>query len=254
MLYNAVAHRVINEYYKVMLVKDCKLNLKELNQKDRIVEGYFSSFDVVDSDNDIIRKGAFAKSIQENGPASQGKRIKHLFNHWSTAGVLEKLFEDEFGLGFRSKIGNHALGNDVLSMYMDGIITEHSIGFQLVDGKISQTENTREILEVKLWEGSSLDRWGANMNTPVIKSQAELNLYAKEWTKRYDSIIKALRNRTNYTDETYEEFVIQLEVMKSTFENVLKELKPEASTLIVPEPLKKEIDWDIILKTITVKK
>ncbi len=233
-----------------MLVKDCKLNLKELNQKDRIVEGYFSSFDVVDSDNDIIRRGAFAKSIQENGPMSAAKRIKHLFNHWSTVGVLEKLWEDEFGLGFRSKIGNHALGNDVLSMYMDGIITEHSIGFQLVDGKINQGENTREISEVKLWEGSSLDRWGANMNTPVIKSQQELDLYAKQWTKRYDSIIKALRNRTNYTDETYEEFILQLEVMKSTFENVLKELKPEASTSRVNEPQKKDIDFEKIMKTI----
>jgi len=233
-----------------MLVKDCKLNLKELNQKDRIVEGYFSSFDVVDSDNDIIRRGAFAKSIQENGPMSTSKRIKHLFNHWSTVGVLEKLWEDEFGLGFRSKIGNHALGNDVLSMYMDGIVTEHSIGFQLVDGKIIQGENTREILEVKLWEGSSLDRWGANMNTPVIKSQQELDIYAKEWAKRYDSIIKALRNRTNYTDDTYEEFIIQLEVMKSTFENVLKELKPEASTTIIYEPQIKDIDFEKIMKTI----
>ncbi len=235
-----------------MLVKDCKLNLKELNFKDRIVEGYFSSFDVKDSDNDIIRRGAFAKSIQENGPASSSKRIKHLFNHWNTVGVLEKLYEDEFGLAFRSKIGNHALGNDVLNMYMDGIVTEHSIGFQMVQGKFSESSEGREIKEVILWEGSSLDRWGANMNTPVIKSQEQLDLYSKEWQKRYDTLIKALRNRTNYTDETYNEFIIQLEVMKSTFENVLKELKPEASTLMT-EPQKKEVDYSKIFDNLNFK-
>lgn len=236
-----------------MIIKDCKLNLKELNQKDRIVEGYFSSFDVKDSDNDIIRRGAFSKSIQENGPASNTKRIKHLYNHWNAVGVLEKLYEDEFGLGFRSKIGNHALGNDVLNMYLDGIITEHSIGFQLVNGKFSESPEGREIKEVILWEGSSLDRWGANMNTPVIKSKEQLDLYAKEWQKRFENLTKALRNRTNYTDDTYNEIVIQLEVMKTTFENVLKELKPEASTQQVIESQKKDVDITNILKNLNFK-
>jgi len=63
-------------------VKSHSLILKDLDEGSRSVSGYFASFDTLDSDNDIIRKGAFTKSIQERGVKSTSNRqIAHLRNH-----------------------------------------------------------------------------------------------------------------------------------------------------------------------------
>lgn len=233
----------------------CTLEVKGIDLKNRIVEGYFASFGTLDSDNDIFVKGAFAKSIAENGPNSSSKRIKHLFNHWDTVGVLQELKEDEQGLYYKSFIGNHSLGNDVLNMYQDGIITEHSVGFQRMQFEVSKDTNSNDIVyikEAKVWEGSSLDKWGANKHTPVLKSIDEFNEWAKHWEKRFDALTKALRNRTNYTDETYNNFEFQVMQLKDAFNYALKQVKPLASTLqkdepqvIIPEA--KDIDYNSLI-------
>lgn len=230
--------------------KACNLQIKGLDFKNRIVEGYFASFDTVDSDNDMFIKGAFAKSIQENGPNSTTKRIKHLFNHWDTVGVLQELYEDEKGLSYVSKIGNHSLGKDVLNMYQDGIITEHSVGFNVIKSEKNPALNYTILSEAKLWEGSSLDKWGSNKNTPV-KSIQEFSEWALQWEKRYDILTKALRTRTNYTDETYENFEIQIMQLKDAFKIALNQVQPLKDTEQV-EPQKdvievaKEINFELI--------
>ena len=231
--------------------KACNLQIKGLDFKNRIVEGYFASFDTVDSDNDMFIKGAFAKSIQENGPNSTTKRIKHLYNHWDTAGVIQELAEDSQGLRYVSKIGNHTLGSDVLNMYQDGIITEHSVGFNIVKSEKNPNGNYNALLEVKLWEGSSLDKWGANMNTPVIKSLDEFKEWSAHWEKRFDTLTKALRGRTNYTDETYDNLEIQIMQLKDAFKLALNQVQPLKDTEQV-EPQKevvevvKEINYELI--------
>jgi len=48
--------------------------IKDVDGKQGIVSGYFNSFNNVDSDGDIIRPGAFTKTIAENGPASARPR------------------------------------------------------------------------------------------------------------------------------------------------------------------------------------
>lgn len=194
------------------MVKDFNLQIKGLDIKNRIVEGYFASFGTVDSDNDVFVQGCFAKSISENGPAGKG-RIKHLYNHWDAVGVLQELTEDNFGLRYVSKIGNHTLGNDVLRMYEDGIITEHSIGFQIIDDKVEVVDGVRYIKEVKLWEGSCLDKWGANENTPVIKSAGEALEVYRKLRERMAVIEKAIKSRTAYSDETYYQLIAQIETI-----------------------------------------
>ncbi len=41
--------------------------ISDIDEDKNIVKGYGSYFDNVDSDKDIIRKGAYQKTIQENG-------------------------------------------------------------------------------------------------------------------------------------------------------------------------------------------
>jgi len=184
--------------------------------KKGIIQGYFSHFDNVDSDGDIIRKGAFTKTIREQGPNSAQPRIKHLINHDSSQplGKLTSLKEDAMGLKYESQIGTHTLGQDFIKMVESGLITEHSIGFKTVkqnqlqsyeDYMNTPSKGWYEITEVKLYEGSSLTSWGANPLTPVTSLKNEIDadyIYARQ-----QAIEKFCRN-TDATDETIEALLL----------------------------------------------
>jgi uncharacterized protein len=181
--------------------------IKDVDMATRTVQAYYYNSQTVDSDGDLIKPGAYSKSILERGPKSAQPRIKHLFNHWEACGVLSELAEDATGGFFTSKMGRHTIGRDTLTMYDDGIITEHSHGFR-VEKSGEETVNgqsIRVISEGVLWEVSSLDKWGANQNTPVIKSVEDQS----EWIKKLDKLMKALTSG-NYTDETFEVFELQV--------------------------------------------
>ena len=154
-------------------------SVKDVDGKKGIVTGYFSKFGNVDADGDIIVKGAFTKTIRENGPESTQPRIKHLQNH-NTSQPLGKIIvikEDSTGLYYESEIGTHSLGVDFVKMVESGLISEHSIGYKTIkknqlqdyEGYAKNPQKGRqELTEVKLWEGSSLTAWGANPMTPIV--------------------------------------------------------------------------------------
>lgn len=161
-----------------MLKKSCNLSLKDVDTTQGIVEGYFSAFDSIDSDGDIIQKGAYAKTISERG--AKGKnQIKHLRNHDydQLIGKILHLEEDNKGLFFRSQMSKSTAGRDALMLYQEGIFTEHSVGYQVLNWKTEKRDSKEYtvITEMKLFEGSAVT-WGANENTPTtaIKSAKDL--------------------------------------------------------------------------------
>lgn len=219
-----------------MLTKNASLTVKGIDLKNRIVEGYFASFDTIDSDGDVFVKGAFAKSISENGPKGTG-RIKHLYNHWDTVGVLQELNEDDYGLRYVSKIGTHSLGEDVLKMINDGIITEHSVGFELLPDKVEVVNGDRYIKEVKLWEGSSLDKWGANANTPILKSSTERDELVKRIAEHMAKLQKAMTDRTTYSDDGYMLLQIRINTLNEWMKSLVAVEPPSKGTQPHNEPI-----------------
>lgn len=203
--------------------------IKDIDTKTGTVKGYFAHFGSIDSDSETFVKGAFYKTNIERGPNSLQPRIKHLFNHWETIGVLKELKEDSYGLFYVSKMGTHAKGLDVLKMYESGIITEHSVGFETI--KYQQEKDTRLLTEVKLWEGSALDKWGANQNTPVIKSLTDYT----EAQSKYDIILKMLHNGT-LTDEAFIDLEYQLMQLKQAFINLSLEVGKPRESLVNNQP------------------
>jgi len=194
------------------------LQIKDLDKQKGIVQGYFASFGTLDADGDVFEKGAFKKSIIEVGPKSSKPRIKHLLDHSTqkAVGTLIDLEEDNTGLLFTSQLGRHSLGRDTLLMYEDGIITEHSVGFNNLKSD-NQAGTYVLIKEARLWEGSSLQCWGANMNTPMVGVKS---FQKQDIEERINLFQKKLRVG-NYTDETFELLLIELEQLKSlvmTFE------------------------------------
>jgi HK97 family phage prohead protease len=177
-----------------------------------IVSGYFSKFDNVDSDGDIMKAGAFTKTIREQGPASAQPRIKHLLNHDPSQplGKLMTLKEDEYGLYYESQVGTHEGGEDFIKMVESGLITEHSIGFKIIKrNQIQSYEDYNkkpslgifDITEVKLYEGSSLTAWGANALTPITSLKGDKNLDVDMIVAKSAAIDKFCRN-TTATDDT----------------------------------------------------
>jgi HK97 family phage prohead protease len=190
------------------ILKSFEQSVKDVDTVQGIVSGYFSKFGNKDSDGDIIQKGAYTKTIQENF-----RRIKHLLDHDRTkaVGVIQELKEDEYGLFYVSKAGRHTLGQDFLKMAEDGIITEHSVTIIPIKQKQSEELKANIITEVKMMEGSSLQFWGANEMTPIVGVKSESDLF-----DLMNVLEKALRNGT-YSDDTFKEIEKRYKGLKDIF-------------------------------------
>lgn len=216
--------------------KTVSVKLEDVDEGSRKVVGYLSAFDKLDADNDIIRKGAFTKSLQERGVESTSNRkIAHLRNHdWEhQIGKFVELYEDNYGLKFVSQLGRSTKGNDALLDYQDGILIEHSIGFNYIADKIKEVEdNTNgkyyEVTEVKLWEGSGVT-FGANEFTPVIDASKDLldNDYLCKLNNEMEALIGALKNGKG-TDDRLHNIEMRLKVMQRKYNSLIEQLEPKS--------------------------
>jgi len=188
------------------LEKSCPAIIKDLDVRRGIVEGYFSTWGIVDADGDEMMPGAFQKSLAERGPEAEIKRIMHLAQHnashplhrFTETGTIK---EDEVGLWFRSTITQTTYGKDILLLYQDGVVDEHSVGIQILQATRSQ-EGHNQIFEAYLWEGSTVT-WGANMATPVTAIKGMTDKEKGEYLcRRVDVLTKAFHKGT-YTDDTF---------------------------------------------------
>ena len=216
----------------MMKYKNVSAPVEDVDVDKGIVTLYASAFGNIDSDGDVIQKGAWSKSIKERGPASLKPRIKHLWMHdmANPIGIPLSMEEDGFGLKVQSKVSDVRNG-DYLKLYRDGVITEHSVGFEV----IKTGESRNDITEAKLWEYSSVT-WGANENTPVVGMKSEFTpQLAEELTERMDVLYKALRNG-DYTDETFKLIENQFEIIKSKISLVAKN-EPSEDTPKADEPI-----------------
>lgn len=204
-------------------VKTSQIEFKDIDSQKQIVIGYFSAFGNKDSDGDIILPGAFAKSIKERGPKSSRPRIKHLLDHdkKKAVAIIQDLEEDNIGLKYQSKAGTHENGQDWFKMCECGIVSEHSIGFETIKEETKSDANYMS--ELLLWEGSSLQSWGSNSETPIVGVK---EMKIKELQERFDTLEKAFRNGT-FTDTTF----IKLEKELKTIQHLLSIL-----TLDTTEP------------------
>jgi HK97 family phage prohead protease len=216
--------------------KSLVLDVKAENES-RIVSMYLASFNTLDSDCDIIRKGAFSKSISERGPQTNSNRqIKFLHQHQvkEPIGIYKMLMEDEKGLYAEVEIEKTALGDVVLERYMNGSYKEHSIGFQYVwdkcnwiqmpSGEEKEMEDVFECKELNLFEGSVVT-FGANENTPFLGFKGN----SEDFEKQLDEELKfLLKNAPNYEYELSlrQLYTKQKSLIKSLAENTKEATKP----------------------------
>lgn len=218
--------------------KNIDFQIKDIDTAGRRVKMALSRFNNVDSDGDIIVKGAFSKSIQERGPDSQSNRkIKFLRYHdfENQIGVFKQLEETPDYLLAYADLGRSTKGNDAFLDYQDGIITEHSIGFQTINDKIEIRQDGTQILkEVILWEGSAVT-FGANSETPLFSvSKGNSEDYLEKLNKKMNGLTNALKNGKG-TDERLEAIEMNIRVCQTKYNEVINSLKTIEPTKVTQE-------------------
>ena len=202
----------------------------DYDEKNNIVKGYCSYFDNKDSDLDIIRKGAYQKTIKENG-----SRVKYLYQHdmMQPIGKMKELYEDEKGLVFTAEIPKTQLGNDVIELMKAGVITENSVGIMPIVKE--QKADYREIKEVKLYEISAVTL-AANDQAKILDVKSITNI--DKIYKRYDNICKLLR-KGNISDDMGYALESEILKLKTYFVNATQPIEE------ITEPTVKMSEVDI---------
>lgn len=231
--------------------------IKDLDEGKRQVAMYLSKFDSMDSDGDVIRSGAFSKSIKERGPGSTSNRkIAFLRHHdWEKQiGKFLAIEEDSQGLYAVAQLGRSTMGEDAYRDYEDGIIKEHSIGFQYVTDKVKFIEDAKlekggyyEIKEVKLFEGSAVT-FGSNEFTNVVDvKSSNKRAYLEKLNDSLQACVKALLNGRGTDERLYE---IEMKVKHLSSQIVLlntNESTPGHSKSVEPK-VRVAMDWSQVIK------
>ena len=251
-----------NKFNSAYKIKSQSLEIKDIDSKSRKVSMYLSHFGNIDSDNDMIVKGAFTKSLQERGVESTSNRkIAFLRHHdwkWQIGKFIE-LKEDDLGLYAVGELSTSTQGNDAMCDYEEGVIREHSIGYRYIADKIKWIEDDTKanggyylVSEVALWEGSAVT-FGANEMTPVLeagKSENKTEIITSI-TSEMETIIKSLSNGRGTDERLY-----GLEMRHKFLASQLSEIanmnmeKSCVKKIIEPTPEEKSFDWTKVINNL----
>jgi len=122
------------------------------------VEGYAAVFNNIDSIGDVIRPGAFKKTIGQRVP--QGK-VKLMAVHLRDGGGAREVIgtvteakEDEYGLWTHSVLSRTRTAQEIRQNIIDGHIGHYSVGFVTKDSDMIELEGKaiRELKELALYE------------------------------------------------------------------------------------------------------
>jgi len=120
-----------------------------------IVKGYIATWDL-DRSRDRFSRGAFAESLIEFRAKNRQIRLKD--HHGRTIGgfPIDRVFEDEKGLFGVGKINLELQqGREAFSLAKQGVISDFSIGFSVVEFEMD--DDIRTIHKAAVWEGSIVD-------------------------------------------------------------------------------------------------
>jgi hypothetical protein len=170
-------------------------------------EGYGSVFGNKDLGNDVIEKGAFARSLKRKKP----HQIKLLYQHKTDMpiGVFEEIKEDGHGLMVKGKLALQTqAGKEAYELMKMGALDGLSIGFKVNPDMVSYDKRSRRrlIKEVDLMEISlvtfpmnpkatvrsvkaseiSIREWESGLRDAFNLSRSEAKVAAGAITKSFD--------------------------------------------------------------------
>jgi len=236
----AILKSKISTSYKVK--ESFNTGTKDVDFTKRTVKVIPNTFYWYDSDGDVLLKGSTMKSISDRGPESSAPgKIKNVYAHDLKVQIgkptlMDERIVDNMNCQYaESEILSTTKGNDTLIEYQEGVIDQHSIGFQYMYNGLElvtaddndwnkwlsvlmNPEDAEEegymflVSEIKQFEWSPV-AFGANSLTPYlgVKSDNKDGMALKVM-ERIDLLGKQLRHGRQ-SDETmygYELEVFQL--------------------------------------------
>ena len=165
----------------IEIISDLKAAEMEDEEKEYgEFEGYASVFENTDLGNDVIKTGAFTKSLRKRGV----KGVKLLYQHKTDMpiGVFESIKEDEHGLVVKGKLAlKTQAGQEAYELLKMGALDAMSIGFRANPDEVSYDKRTnkRMIGEVDLME-ISLVTFPMNPQAKVRSVKGE-EVSIREW-------------------------------------------------------------------------
>ena len=169
---------------------DFNLEVKSLDATGRFA-GYASVFDVVDSQKDIILRGAFAETLK-----GRVGDIKMLWQHQQAEpiGVFERMFEDANGLYVEGRLLlDVARAKEAYALLKEKAIGGLSIGYSPIKYRLHEKTGVRLLSSVELWE-VSLVTFPANEAAKItVVKQAVFPVQLVELSQALDRAICILR-------------------------------------------------------------
>lgn len=152
------------------------LSFKAENLKDDgTFSGYCNVFDVKDSYDEVVKKGAFVDTL--NNWQDKGKLPPILWQHKYTEviGVWTKLYEDDYGLYGEGKllIDDVAKAREAYALIKAGAIDGLSIGYLVEKYRYNSDDDTIDLLKLALKE-VSIVTFPANESSTVSSVKAQV--------------------------------------------------------------------------------
>jgi len=161
--------------------------------EDGTFSGYLSVFDVEDSYGDIVKQGAFKRTLKNQGKFP-------LLDQHNPDWLLGDFTGEEDGKGLYIEGGLELevqRAREKRALMRRGILTGLSIGFETVQEEWDKKKEVRLLKEIKLWEGS-LVTFPANdlARIDAVKTAQQF--------ERIMSMIQAFKEKDSLSDEEKE--------------------------------------------------
>ncbi len=232
--------------------KCLSFTVEKADELDGTFEGYAAAWSL-DAQGDIIERGAFAKTVREGMD-----RVRIYWQHdlEEPVGLPLVMAETPLGLFVKGRISDTARGRDALTLMRDGVVTEMSIGAQIVKARTGD-DGHRHLTELRLFD-ISLVSLAANPEAVItaVKEDAALpatqrddaepdtgavevdTLTAKENPVMENEVLSAF-NEIKAATGSLSEAVAQLRESKErqledlpTAEKLMEQMAPELKALI----------------------
>lgn len=161
--------------------------IKAVGLENTIISGYAIVFNIIDSQNDIVQKGAFEDTKPEN--------IKLLWQHdaLKPIGIIKSLYEDDYGLKIQAEINNRILlGKETTELVRQKAIDGLSIGFCAKDFEYDN-QGVRLLKKVDLME-ISVVTFPANRNAGIINVKKLTEHPINRSLERIEKLLEKLVN------------------------------------------------------------
>ena len=171
-----------------------------------IVKGYASTYGNVDRGNEIVARGAFAKSLARYKESDRKIRMFYQHNRENLIGgfPIDQVVDDEKGLLVTGEINlSVPQGKAAYALAKQGVLTDFSIGYGIIDAELA-SDGVFILKELELWEASLVSE-PMNPEAQVLEVKGatpyqNLQLASRDRTWKATEAVKKVRRQTDSLD------------------------------------------------------